>query len=196
MLAPQPQGEPFAAASQTLFREAASVLLDPSTNEDIQTRAAAYPRLAAMLASSIQLLKAADEEIARRESAARDREASLEAELEHERRQFDAVPIPLVVTDMNGSVLAANQATRNLFDVQGAEVIGAPIADFVASNDRADFRTTLARLRSIGGASDWEVRVQPRRHGARPMRASVVVVEGGNRHAGTSALSWCLRPGD
>lgn len=193
MLAEQPHNAPFAAASQTLFKEVAAVLLDASADTE-HARAAAYPRLAATLASSLQLLKAADEELARRNIAAQEREAALELELVHERRVFDALGVPIVISDPSGTVLTANSAARKLLGVDEQEMIGISLATFVSSDDRADFRTMLTRLRSVGETPDWHVRVQPRRHSPLTMRASVVVIEGGNRRTGTATLSWCFLP--
>ncbi|HEY4306308.1 MAG TPA: PAS domain-containing protein [Gemmatimonadaceae bacterium] len=193
MLAEQPDDAQFSAASQTLFREVTALLLDPSTDTET-SRAAAYPRLAAMLASSLQLLKAADEEIARRDTAANTREEALRGEIAHERKLFDDVGVPLIMSDLSGTILAANRAARRLLGAEHEELAGASLSTYLASSERADFRTTLGRLRAAGTTPDWQVRVQPRRHSALTMRASVVVIEDGNRKSGAPGLSWCLLP--
>src|ERR1044071_7376053 len=92
---------------QTLLREAAGVLLEPAA-ESAQFKVDAYPRLAAMLASALEQLRLADEQLHQRDVAQRAREEEWQRRVAHERRLFAETPALLLVSDTAGTILDAN----------------------------------------------------------------------------------------
>lgn len=182
----------LAQSRQTLLREAAAVLLEPA-GETAQYRIDAYPRLAAALASAIEQLRVAEEELAHREKAYRARDDEWRERLAYERLLFDATPALLLVTDTAGTILDANKALLDFLGCDAQRIDRMAFAEFVPREDRAAFRNGLTRLLALTRADDWRLRVVPRRNVPTEVSANVTVVPHANRASGTTALFWFLR---
>jgi len=182
----------LAEPRQTLLRQAATVLLEPAA-ESNQYRLDAYPRLAAMLASAIEQLRVADEELHRREEYLRVRDEEWARQAAHERVLFDESPALLLVTDTAGTILDANKAVVALLGCEARNLERAAFAEFVPREERAGFRHGLTHVLAATRVDDWRFRLVPRRNVPVDVSATVTVVPYANRHARTPALCWSLR---
>ncbi len=83
------------------------------------------------------------------------------AELERQRYQdlFEFAPHGYLVTDTTGVIKKANHAAATLLSVQQNHLKGEELSQFIAEQDRPDFRSQLQTLEEI---EDWEIHLQPR----------------------------------
>ena len=177
---------------QTLLREAAGVLLEPAA-ENPQFKVDAYPRLAAMLASAIDQLRVADEELQRRDQERRAAEAEWISRVAHERLLFDESPALLLVTDTAGTIFDANKAVLDVLGCDADRVDRTGLAEFVPREDRTTFRNGLTHVLAASRVDDWRFRLVPRRNVPIDVMATVKLVPYANRLAGSAALCWYLR---
>ncbi len=107
-------------------------------------------------------LQAADEELlAQNEQLAL---ALQMASMERNRYQelFDQAPDAYIVTDMHGTIRAANLTASAMFRASGMFLAGKPLVVFIADPDRRVFRRALLESRRFGEVMDLELCVQPR----------------------------------
>ena len=74
---------------------------------------------------------------------------------------FEGIPEAYFVTDLHGSIQAANLTAAQLLNIERSQLVGFPLASFVAQEMRASFHTQLAWLRSGAEIREWVMRVQP-----------------------------------
>ena len=153
----------FVKQRQVLLRHTAAVLSleDPDVRQISTEREA---KLSAILVSSLEELKVAEEELAERAESVATLRAEMESRLRDERALFDFAPVSLLVTDSYGNILEANRACAALFRRDIAQLEGQPIARFVRPDDRRAFRDGLNRIAETetDGVTDWQfVLVRP-----------------------------------
>ena len=175
-----------------MLREAAGVLLEPAA-ENPQFRIEAYPRLAAMLASAMEQLRVADEELQRREQESRVLEAECARRVAHERLLFDESPALLLVTDTAGTVFDANKALLDVLGCDATRIDRTSFAEFVPREERTAFRNGLTHVLAASRVDGWRFRLVPRRNVPIDVVAMVKIVPYANPQAGTAALCWYLR---
>jgi len=176
----------------TLLREAAGVLLEPA-EQNPQFKVDAYPRLAAMLASAMEQLRVADEELARRDQERHTVEEEWARRVAHERLLFDESPALLLVTDTAGTIFEANKAVLDVLGCDARRIDRTSLAEFVPREGRPAFRNGLTHVLAALRVEDWRFRLVPRRNVPMDVTAAVKVVPYANRQAGTAALYWYLR---
>ena len=81
---------------------------------------------------------------------------------------FTFAPDGYLVTDLHGIIQEANQAAASLLHIAADQLSGIPLAVFVASEARQNFRTQTACLQKGVEVHLWEVPLQPRRQAAFP----------------------------
>ncbi|MFH0809894.1 MAG: ATP-binding protein [Pseudomonadota bacterium] len=81
------------------------------------------------------------------------RRLAAEAERWHYQNLFDSAPEGYLVTDTDGIVREANSAAAALLGTRQDRLVGRPLIEYLAEEDRAAFRELLARL-SRGMASE------------------------------------------
>lgn len=178
---------------QTALKQTTEILLNPATSDDAAYKAQAFPRLAAILASSLEELRVIEEELNEQTAALLERQQEAEQRFDYERRLFELAPAALLVTDMVGAILDSNRAARVLLGVDGAQLERKPIVTFIGETDRRSFRAELNRVAVTNGATDWRFRVMRRRDVPVLVTAAVDVVARANRYSGSVGLFWCLR---
>lgn len=103
----------------------------------------------------------------------------IERELEWARYRdlFEAAPIPYMETDTLGVVIEGNHRCCEFLNVLPAQLVGKPLAVFIAQSDRLLFRRTLHAL-SVGSRYESiTVQLQPRGSSASfPTRAEISTV--------------------
>jgi PAS domain S-box-containing protein len=107
---------------------------------------------------------------------------------------FEFAPDPYVITDAGGGVREANAAAGELFGVARADMVGRPLCDFVAEEDRLAFLTRSTRLTTDPAAArgGWRARVRPPGGVALACDFSVRAIP--LKRSGVSGLCWLVRP--
>ncbi len=106
---------------------------------------------------------------------------------------FDFCPDAYLVTDENGVIKEANNAAKRLFQVPGDFIVGKPLAQFVAKDNKENFFNQLSGLRTGGTekVENWELPMQAR--GGEFPHASVVVGTIRDRFSRLVGLRWMIR---
>lgn len=158
----------FSQQRQMLLRHSAD-LICPDANRVRPASGERESKLSAILVSSLEELKVAEEELVERTEALVSVRDQLEERLIASRQLFDLMPACLLVTDSYGSIIDANRAFLGLIK-RDLSVLGRqPLARFIPSEERRAFRDGLARLVAGDGVSDWRLTL------ARPSDAQVTV---------------------
>jgi PAS domain S-box-containing protein len=120
---------------------------------------------------------------------ARQRLDELQAELTKQYEKywdlFDEMPDAYVVTKLDSSIVEANRAAAELFNVSQRFLIGKPLSVFVCQ-DRSGFLKTLGSMNAQTHPTELPFRLRPRERA--PLDVSAIV-----RADGTS-IRWVVRP--
>ncbi len=118
-------------------------------------------------------------------------------ELAAQRRQykelFDFCPDAYLVTDDAGIIQEANRAAKQLFQVAGDFILGKPVAQFVANEQKDYFFNQLSGLRTGGmeKSENWELPMQVR--GGESLHASISVGTVRDEFSRLVGLRWIIR---
>ena len=176
---------------RTVLRETTDIVSAPASDR-AEHRAEAFPRMAAMLASSLEELRVAEEEIADQSATLLARQHDYQRHVDYERRLFDLAPIALMATDPMGTITEANRAATDLLGKAKEYLDHKPMVSFIPFDDRSAFRDQLGRMSIADGTSDWRFRIVRQREVPVSVSATVHVIGRGNRSGGI-ALFWSLR---
>jgi PAS domain S-box-containing protein len=150
----------------------------------------AVPQLSALLSSSLEELRVAEEELVQQNDELVSGRAELERQLRHYRALFDLAPVALLYSDAQGVIREANRAAAALVDREARHLARKPLASLVPRTRRAAFREGLSRLRLTGGAAVWRFALT---RGTASIEVSAAVQLVSDTTLGT-ALLWLLRP--
>lgn len=180
----------FAQQRQVLLRHTAELLCDggPVRHEPDANRS----KLSAILVSSLEELKVAEEELVERTEALADLRDELEQRVRGARQLFELAPASLMVTDPYGVILEANRATGQLFRRDLSLLERQPLARFIAADDRRAFRNGLTRIAETDGVTDWQFQLMRPTDAPLHVSAAVRVVKVPGAANGTR-LFWSLR---
>ena len=178
------------AQRRRVLGHAGSILL-PHDEHASSPQNDSISRLSALLVTSLEELKVAEEELIERHASFEEQRTALEGELRHYRHLFQLSPHALLTTDPNGAIREVNEAAALLLRRSEQQLFRRPLVSFVRTDQRTDFRTSLNRLRLTGGASDWHLQLEPR--GQLPMWAVATVRVVPDTRFG-EGLIWELRP--
>jgi diguanylate cyclase (GGDEF)-like protein/PAS domain S-box-containing protein len=104
---------------------------------------------------------------------------------------FWLAPAPYLVTDGRGLIREANRASGEFFGAEYEDVLGRPLAEFVAPESRREFDERLAGFAPSQRTIDWEVRLELT-SGARWVVASVAASAVRTPAGVVSDLRWIL----
>jgi PAS domain S-box-containing protein len=115
--------------------------------------------------------------------------AALQAEREKYTQLFDAAPDPYLITDARLTILGANRAASELFNISQRFLTGKGLTIFI-SKDRGLFLSQAARLAVVGESTRWSFTIRPRARASLEVDARVVT------HATEEGpeLHWVLTP--
>lgn len=150
-----------------------------------------FPESLQELSNALEELRVASAE--QQSQAAAVEEALQAAEREHSRYQhlFELAPDGYLASDGEGAITDANQAAARMLEYDAHELIGQPLAGFIAAPDRPAFRRLLARLRGGLLEGQHEMLVQPRHSPPFPVSLTISADTGaGDQH---HRLRWLLR---
>jgi PAS domain S-box-containing protein len=183
-------------ATLTSFRkeltQRATTLLASSDEPPSPQQFDGLPTMSALLVSSLEELKVAEEELQQQNSVLLTQRADVDQRVRHYRQLFLHAPIPAFVTDVFGTINEVNFAAASLFRREAEHLDGKPLQALMPPEVREAFRRQLARVSSETAVTDWRMRLQ--RIGDVPVEVSAAVhfVPGVGR-TGSGALYWMLR---
>ncbi len=143
------------------------------------------------LQTALEELQVADRELRQQNEQLADAQIELEKERQRYQELFDFAPEGYVTSDPLGVVREANRAASQMLNVAQRELVGKPLAIFVAADDRRIFRTQVSQMPDIGQVDDWEVRLQPRKR--EPFTSAISVSTVRTSNGGLTGLRWLLR---
>lgn len=149
-------------------------------------------QLSALLVSSLEELKVAEEELVERTEAL----ADLRNELQHRVRGtyelFDLAPACLLVTDIYGTILDVNHAFEQLLKRDRGVLERQPMSRFIAADGRRNFRDELGRVLATDGVDDWRLQILRPTASALMVSATIRVVKPATA-GGLQRLFWSIR---
>lgn len=170
----------------------ASSLLDNAGDLPTVERAEALPNLSALLMTSLEELKVAEEELRDQGDRLANQQAAMDDAVRHYRQVFQRAPLPIMLTDRYGTIQDANDAAANLLRRDPHYLHRKPLAALVATPSRDAFRVQLAMM-ADGEPKEWQLEL--RRHGdvSVDVRVTVGLVPdvGANR---SGLLCWMVHP--
>jgi PAS domain S-box-containing protein len=152
----------------------------------------ALPGVSALLSSSLEELRVAEEELRQQNNLLIAQRAAVDERVHHYRQLFLHAPVPAFITDSYGTIREANIAASRLFRREFAQLEQKPLQVLIPVAARENFRRELARVSPEDGVSDWRFVVQ--RVGDVSIRVSAAVTavpELGKD--GRPLLYWSLR---
>jgi PAS domain S-box-containing protein len=105
---------------------------------------------------------------------------------------FEYAPDAYVITDPGGSAREANQAAIELFAGARDSVVGRPLSEYIAPEDRVAFLTRTVGLMLGGRPESWTARIQPAAGAPLEVELSVRAIP--LKKSGVGGLCWLIRP--
>ena len=152
----------------------------------------ALPNVSALLMTSLEELKVAEEELRQQNSLLVEQRAGIDRRVHRYQQLFLEAPVASLVTDRLGTIQEANTAAGRLLRRDRVRLEQKPLTALIPTNARDTFRRELARL-TDDGVTDWHLTLS--RVGDVPIEVSAAVqkIDGVGR-TGSSGLYWVLRP--
>jgi PAS domain S-box-containing protein len=112
--------------------------------------------------------------------------------IETERQRYlsllEFAPDGYLVTDSAGVVREANHAALTMLGTTRAGLVGKPLAVFIPSSHRREFRAVVAHLGATGRVREWRLELQPRQGPAFPVSVALAPTA-----VGEAEVRWLLR---
>jgi len=174
------------------FDAAADVGERPGDARDDQMGAVLFAEAVALADATIEELSDAEAELVQQNEALFEAQLQLDETSRHYRSLFELAPAAYVVTTEDGVIREINETGSALLGRPRNFAAGKPLALFVAAGEeRAAFRTALARLRGARDVQVWRMRLAP---STRPAADVIVSVRRVRDARGKRAwLYWLLR---
>jgi len=168
----------------------AGEILNDEVGEPLASRADALPNVSALLMTSLEELKIAEEELRLQNAMLEQQRAAVDDRVRHYRQLFLHSPSPSFVTDIYGSIQEVNLAAANLFRRQAQYLERKPLAALLGPDFRDEFRRQLTRV-TAEGVRDWRLLIK--RVGDVPIEAHATVrLVPGIGATGAGLLYWML----
>ncbi|HVX38042.1 MAG TPA: PAS domain-containing protein [Gemmatimonadaceae bacterium] len=187
-----PTIDALARCRQTVLARASQVL-DSDTLQAGPQRPEKLQDLVALLMTSLEELKVAEEELREQNDRLRSQRVAIDERLRHYHMLYLHAPEPSIVTDLYASILELNYAAAELFRREAQYLERKPLASLVAPESRDAFRRQLLHFPVDDATRQWPLVL--RRMGDVPVtvRATVRrVPDLGTTRSGI--LYWVLEP--
>ena len=184
----------FSQQRQVLLRHTADILQNDPTLSKLRSDER-EARLSAILVSSLEELKVAEEELVERTEALAKMRDELEQRVQGSRQLFDLAPVCLLVTDIYGNIIEANRECLQLLRRESSALERQPMARFIPPDERRSFRDALGRVVNADGVSHWRFLLIRPTDSALPVTASVRVIKPAGTTVGARLL-WSIRVND
>jgi PAS domain-containing protein len=110
-----------------------------------------------LLATSLEELKVAEEELRVQNSVLEAQRAAVDERVYHYRQLFLHLPTPAFVTDIYATIREANLAAATLFRREAQYLERKPLVNLLATEYREEFRRQLSRITTGDGIRDWRL---------------------------------------
>ena len=150
------------------------------------------PKLTQCLATSLEELKVAEEELFSQHLKNEATKAEQERRLSYFRALFHHAPTPLILTTTDGSIRASNAAAAALVMRDTYRLEGKPITALVPPESRPEFRRQLGLVAEAGGVTTWCFTLL--RQADSPVRVEASIDLLPAEIVGARAFYWHLRP--
>lgn len=124
----------------------ASALLDQPTDLPPAEQTEALPAVSALLMTSLEELKVAEEELREQGDRIASQQANMDEAVRHYRMLFVHAPLPVILTDRYGTIHEANAAAAELFRRDVQYLHRKPLAALIAAPSLDKFRVQLAMM--------------------------------------------------
>jgi len=161
------------ARARWFAMEKATALLQPCESDTPTASSERISGILGLLVTSLEELKVAEEELRQQNTALIEQRAANDERTRHYRQLFLYAPVPLVVTDIFGTIQEANNGAASLFHREADYLKRKPMAALIPTADRDEFRRRLARLLEADGPKDWTLNVV--RNGDVPVQVRALV---------------------
>jgi PAS domain-containing protein len=184
----------LAAVRQSVLQRATALLGDRSPLPFTE-QFDALPAVSALLMTSLEELKVAEEELRTQNTLLLEQRAGIDQRAQRYHALFLNAPMAALVTDTTGTIHEANFAAGRLLRRGVGALEQKPIHALVPANARETFRREFARFSPANGVADWRFMVG--RVGDLPVQVSarVELVPRAGRN-GADGLYWLLTPLD
>jgi PAS domain S-box-containing protein len=176
---------------RTVLKRAMTLMEEPA-DIPFAERIDAIPSLSALLTTSLEELKVAEEELRNQNEKLIAQRMATEEQTRYYRQLFLHSPAPAFVTDFYGTIQESNLAAARLFRREASHLERKPLAALLAPERREAFRRQLTLIsKTVDGVRDWQLVMQ--RVGDLPVTvhaAVEVVPEVGATRSGL--LYWML----
>lgn len=179
----------FAQQRQRLLHHVAPLL---APDERATVPSETVPKLTQCLATSLEELKVAEEELLDQHLQNEKSRGEQQQRLEYFRALFHHAPTPLMLTTTDGAIRAANQAASELVMRDIYRLEGKPLTALVPQESRSEFRRQLGLVAQAGGVSNWCFTLL--RQADAPIRVEACIQLLPADIVGARAFYWCLRP--
>ena len=149
-------------------------------------------KLSAILVSSLEELKVAEEELVERTETLANLRSELEQRVRGAYQLFALAPACLLVTDTNGTILDVNRASQQLLKRDRDALERQPMSRFIGTDERRNFRDELKLVVTTEGVSDWRLRLLRPTASALTVSATIRVVKP-LMEGGLQRLFWSIR---
>jgi PAS domain S-box-containing protein len=155
-----------------VLRRAGEILGD-EPEATLAARADALTSVSALLMTSLEELKVAEEELRLQNAMLEAQRAEVDQRVRHYRQMFLHSPAPAFVTDIYGSIQEVNIAAANLFRREARFLERKPLAAMLGADFREEFRRQLSRVTAAEDVRDWRLVIK--RVGDVPLEANASV---------------------
>ena len=136
-------------------------------------------------------LKVAEEELRQQTEELKNSRMLIEEERSRYLELFHFAPDAYMVTDQFGIIIEANQATGGLLNYPVFYLFQKPLAYWIDSSYKHEFRTKLNRLHEMERIAEWELLVRPKDKDPIPVATTVVKKLGEDKNG--FELRWMMR---
>lgn len=143
------------------------------------------------LYTSLEELQVTDEELRIQNEALAASRLRLEKERLRYLELFQEAPDAYLVTGPGGKVAEANHAAAELLNLHVSRLRGKPLAVFVPTERRREFRMRMAQALELGRLDGWDTVFAPRRSAEVPVSCTVTAIRLESGEA--TGLRWLVR---
>lgn len=159
--------------------------------EDCKFRMWELERANEGLSVALEEIAASNEEIRLQNEELVKAQESIQRERERYRTLFEFAPDGSLVTDIYGTITEANRAAETLFGLSRERLLGIPLANLIAEEDRSELRTRLFGLRDGSDIQRWEIKLGSKNGATLHVAVSVIPVKlAGEKE---TMLRWLFR---
>ncbi|MEO5930926.1 MAG: PAS domain S-box protein [Candidatus Kapaibacterium sp.] len=166
-------------------------IIELQRRENTRTGENVLDEVLADLQVSLEELQVAEEELRTQNEELMFARDAVERERHRHQELFDFVPDPYLVTDIQGRIIEANNASSEMFGIPLEFLRKEPLGTYVAQESRRIFRQHLNAADAMKAKEEWELRLQPRHRP--PFDASLTVAPIRDRNGAISELRWMIR---